>query len=301
MGADQGISGVAGRCCIRRGANRVWVVFASGALAVTSVAPSARAQEFSVDGAEQGLVAAGLWLTAFLLDAEKRRWTGLSPCEGAARPPTATEWKAFERLPPDEGLCDPSRILGLDRALRPGAAEWAATGSDLLLLGTAFSPLAYAVARDVPPERSRAEAAGADAVVTLQVLGATALATNVLKLLVRRPRPLTYDRRFDKEARFDGDARASFPSGHTSVAFAGASMLAVMVTERSRDPGVQAATIAGAYGAAGLVGLLRVLSGRHFTTDVWAGAALGTGLGWLIPQAHLQHTQGARWAVGGRF
>jgi len=38
-------------------------------------------------------------------------------------------------------------------------------------------------------------------------------------------------------------------------------------------------------GAAG-VSALRVAAAQHFPTDVVAGAALGTGIGWLVPTIH---------------
>jgi membrane-associated phospholipid phosphatase len=37
---------------------------------------------------------------------------------------------------------------------------------------------------------------------------------------------------------------------------------------------------------AATVGTLRVLSGKHFPTDVLTGAVVGSALGWLIPELH---------------
>jgi len=39
---------------------------------------------------------------------------------------------------------------------------------------------------------------------------------------------------------------------------------------------------AGALG----VSVLRVAAGKHFPTDVLGGAALGTGIGWLVAKVH---------------
>ncbi len=60
---------------------------------------------------------------------------------------------------------------------------------------------------------------------------------------------------------------ASFPSGHTSAAFAVAHSLA---RDRPKDR-------VWLYGAAALVGVARVRARRHFASDVFAGAALGVG------------------------
>jgi membrane-associated phospholipid phosphatase len=68
---------------------------------------------------------------------------------------------------------------------------------------------------------------------------------------------------------FSGDD--SFPSGHASQAFAMASVIAL----HADSPWVSAA----AYGLAGLVGLARLETRDHFSSDVLAGALIGTGIG----------------------
>jgi hypothetical protein len=60
----------------------------------------------------------------------------------------------------------------------------------------------------------------------------------------------------------------SFPSGHAAQAFA----IASVVSLRCDNPWIGAA----AYGLAGLVGLSRLEQREHFTSDVLAGALIGT-------------------------
>jgi membrane-associated phospholipid phosphatase len=38
--------------------------------------------------------------------------------------------------------------------------------------------------------------------------------------------------------------------------------------------------------AAGTVGYLRFAAGRHYPTDILAGALIGSLVGWLVPQLH---------------
>lgn len=57
------------------------------------------------------------------------------------------------------------------------------------------------------------------------------------------------------------------------------------------------------YGLAAATASLRVLSGMHFTTDVLAGAALGSAFGFLVPFLHqrtasMQEKTGFRIDVG---
>lgn len=60
----------------------------------------------------------------------------------------------------------------------------------------------------------------------------------------------------------------SFPSGHTTVAFAAATVYALEYKDKPWVPVF-------AYTAASLIGLSRLTENKHWATDVLAGAALG--------------------------
>jgi membrane-associated phospholipid phosphatase len=90
--------------------------------------------------------------------------------------------------------------------------------------------------------------------------------SNTLKYVVDRARPT-----FHPLAGFSGP---SFPSGHTTAAFACYCAFAV-VLGRGRGRTVQTNLLAGAIGLATMIGTSRVLLGVHWLTDVIAGAALG--------------------------
>jgi len=77
--------------------------------------------------------------------------------------------------------------------------------------------------------------------------------TAALKFALRRSRP-------------DGSSRFSFPSGHAAGSFA-------LATVSSHYYGAKAGVPL--YALATLVGLSRVTSGKHFPSDVVAGAAIG--------------------------
>ena len=82
-----------------------------------------------------------------------------------------------------------------------------------------------------------------------------------LKELVRRKRPLE-----------DELGNPSFPSGHTAFAFTAATVLSYQ-HRRWRVP---------FYIVAGVVGLSRIYLGRHYSSDVLMGAALGTITGTIV-------------------
>ncbi len=115
------------------------------------------------------------------------------------------------------------------------------------------------------PRTRRAGLAGAFALVCSLLL------TNVLiKPLMARPRPWLVVEGLWALV-FEGDPN-SFPSGHTSAAFAAA--LAWWHTLPRKWGWV-------GLGAAGLMGLSRLYVGVHFPTDVLCGALVGTLCGYL--------------------
>lgn len=77
----------------------------------------------------------------------------------------------------------------------------------------------------------------------------------------------------------------SFPSGHASQAFAMASAISM----HSDSPWVGAA----AYGTAGLVGLARLETRDHFTSDVVAGALVGTVIGRAVVRVNQDRREGS--------
>lgn len=255
---------------------------------------------FDADPADTLLVGLGLWVTGLGLSAQSRRWSETPACRN-------------DPIGPD-ALCDRERIFVLDRPTFAHHWDGADAASDVLLLTMLGAPFAYAGVRSGIDDGldQPADAFGRSAAVSFQALGAVMLATNVLKLVVRRPRPLTYDAGFSREERFDGDARLSFPSGHTSLAFGTATVIAIMAEREVRDPGLRAALIAGSFGAATATGYFRIAARKHFLTDVLAGAALGAGVAALVAGLQVYDDaapgpddatgeSGWRFAIGGTF
>ena len=74
----------------------------------------------------------------------------------------------------------------------------------------------------------------------------------------------------------------SFPSGHTTSAFAVASVIAFQYRGK---PWVQVT----AYSLASLAGISRLYDNRHWISDVFAGAVFGTITGRFICRQHLQN------------
>ena len=131
---------------------------------------------------------------------------------------------------------------GLDQLFEPGEI----LGGSLAQVGGAL--LTFGVGK--LSSSSEIEAVGRD-LVRAQVL--TQGMTQLLKTSVRRRRP-------------DLSNRSSFPSGHTSGAFASATVLSRRYGWRVGVP---------AYGAAAYIGASRLSENKHFLSDVIFGAAIG--------------------------
>jgi undecaprenyl-diphosphatase len=124
-------------------------------------------------------------------------------------------------------------------------------------------------------DMARSNSAGRPHVVASVESAALAVgATNFLKELIDRPRPIFYT---DLALELDpADHDPSFPSGHTAVAFA----VATSYVLSKSSPGTAARI--GALAVAATVGAFRVASARHFPSDVVGGAALGVGSALLV-------------------
>lgn len=116
--------------------------------------------------------------------------------------------------------------------------------------------------------------------------GSTIAATYALKYSVGKERP-------------DGSDNLSFPSGHTSSAFSGASFMA---KRYGWDVGIPA------YIAASFVGYSRVHADKHDWVDVSAGAALAIAFNelWVrssddLTLAAWPTNKGAQFLVSARF
>lgn len=101
------------------------------------------------------------------------------------------------------------------------------------------------------------------------------LIANVLKPAFGRERPLSSN---NGTVFKPGTSNFSFPSGHSTEAFAVASVVAI------RSSGWVVPTLA--YTCASLVAFDRVNDRAHFPSDVLAGAALGVTVGRFIAHRH---------------
>ena len=124
---------------------------------------------------------------------------------------------------------------------------------------------------------------------TEAIIAAT-LVTGSIKVTAGRQRPFVNVETPDSFQLFRGvgdDSYRSFPSGHSSTAFAAAA--AVVTETRKWWPNAQWAIAPTMYGGAALVGVSRMYNNKHWASDVMAGAAIGTFAGRKVVRYHHTH------------
>jgi membrane-associated phospholipid phosphatase len=146
--------------------------------------------------------------------------------------------------------------------------------SDVLLVAT---PLSLAAVHYFALTNRDLDRFGEDALVVLEALALTAVATDAAKYTVARRRPDAWAAGVRTSASDDN----AFWSGHASGTFAAAAAFSTVAMLRGY-PGWPWMSAAG-FTSAAAISYLRMAADRHWLTDVLTGAALGTGIGIAVP------------------
>ncbi len=185
--------------------------------------------------------------------------------------------------------CDPclaADVNPLDRFLAGQRNDTADKISWVMLAALLAAPIAadgIDVARSGGTPRSFADDLG----VYLEALAVDGAVNQAVKVTARRPRPLAYDPTLPADARASSETYVSFYSEHASLAFTAAAAWVTMTALRHPGRrGIVAAVAAVAGGLAAATAALRMVAGKHFLTDVAAGAAAGTAVGVAVPMLH---------------
>lgn len=227
-------------------------------MAVCVVAAPARGAELALrpsydlaaDGVVTGIAAVGTLTLAALKD---------------PLAPTSCRW------------CTPPGFDGdLAKSLAWGNRDLASTTSDVLQVAMGAGALGYALLDG--HRRGDLEAGAANALLITEATSLALLVDQTVKYAVGRSRPYAW---LAGNHPGDRDANLSFFSGHTTFAFAVAASTSTLLLEQ-HAPGAVAVS-ATAFALAGATGYLRLAAQQHYLTDVLAGAAVGTAVGWAVP------------------
>lgn len=115
----------------------------------------------------------------------------------------------------------------------------------------------------------------------------------LVKAVTQRPRPFVYNPTVPLEEKLTRDARQSFFSGHATHAFATAVFTGEVFRHYFPHSKLKPVVWISSLGLATTTCLLRYEAGVHYPTDLIAGAAFGSLVGWGIPKLHEVKNQSA--------
>ncbi len=178
-----------------------------------------------------------------------------------------------------------NKVNGLDRIAIDRYDANAIRLSNLPRDVVCYAPLALMVPPLVKKQWS--------AVLTITVMYMEAMQINkslasCVKSLTHRPRPYLYGSRLTMEEKLarGREGFRSFYSGHTSDAFCSALFLSTVYEKIYPQSPYKRYVYGLSLMLATSTGLLRISGGKHFPTDVLAGACMGGLIGYAIPRLH---------------
>lgn len=191
----------------------------------------------------------------------------------------------------DDSLSIPSteQIAGLDKSAINGFDRWATSFSSKPIAnvsdGLVIASLASPIAMTFIDSRMRED---------WLTLGVMYFETGLLatfipsfgKGTVVRYRPYAYNSSTPADRLYSNETNRSFFSGHATWAFASMTFLANVYSDYYPTSEWKDEVWIATMGTATTISILRVFSGAHFPTDVLLGAAVGMGIGTLIPWLH---------------
>lgn len=183
-----------------------------------------------------------------------------------------------------------SNLLPFDEGTKQRFSYSAKNLSDLTLVTTITTPIAIQVATGIDRDSGRA------LLLYGEAMAGSFFLMSLTKYLVQRPRPYVYneDERVKQYTATAGDdSMLSFYSGHASMTFTAAVSGSILFANRSDDLVSRSLVWGGETFMASLTATLRVRAGRHFPSDVIAGAVVGIGVGLAVPLLHAD-TRGYR-------
>lgn len=184
------------------------------------------------------------------------------------------------------GIVADEPFRDLLRAETPEAAGIAGRVSDVMLVATiAYTTLADALL--IPLIQDDPDLAWQASLAHSLAFGITLTAGGIVKRVTGRARP--YERDCQSNPNGPGcnsrDIYESFYSLHTGLAATSAGVSCALHLERNLfgDAAADIGSCGGSIAAATLTGLLRVVSDRHYLSDVLIGGLLGFAVGYIVP------------------
>jgi len=177
---------------------------------------------------------------------------------------------------------DKNEINSFDRGATSNWSPNAHMASNVLISSATFLPILFLANHHTRNDLAQLVVMSGE--VMLLNFGLTLLVKNV----VNRPRPLTYNVNVPIGERTNATSKESFFSGHTSHTTAASILIAKVVSDY--HPDLKSSIKVGLWTTMivlpAATAYLRVKAGKHFPSDVIAGYIVGGAIGYFIPQLH---------------
>jgi len=182
---------------------------------------------------------------------------------------------------------DRSNVNSFDRRATYNWSPSAHKASNILISTATFLPIVF-----IANHHLRSDLIPLS-VMSIEVLMINFGATILMKNIVNRARPLTYNTVVPLEERTNATSRESFFSGHASHTTAASIYFAKVVSDYHPDmrKGLKIALWTTMTTLPALTAYLRVRAGRHFPTDVIVGYLVGASIGYFVPHLHKLQTR----------
>jgi len=160
--------------------------------------------------------------------------------------------------------------------------NWSPTSSlisDALLIGELAMPLVLLSQKNLENRKTYS-------LLYLQSFAVTNFMSSLTKSLAKRKRPYVYNTNLSNARRTDREATNSFVSGHAANAFMASTFMMKIIYDEKIYSDYQIAIFPVLALGAGATSMLRYSAGRHFPTDIIAGAIVGAACGYIVPELH---------------
>lgn len=170
-------------------------------------------------------------------------------------------------------------INGFDRWAAGLNSKSAATTSDLFFYGSMPFPIVLLVDKHIRKDAAKI------GFLYLEAMSITGLFYTGSTYLTDRYRPLAYNIESRGEA-MRGGAKNSFIAGHVALVATSTFFTAKVFSDYHPDSKLRHLLYGVAIASTGATGYLRHRAGKHFPSDIVAGAVVGTLSGLLVPHFH---------------
>ena len=171
-------------------------------------------------------------------------------------------------------------VNAFDRSATYNWSKNLTTLSDVSVAVAMLSPLTLLLDKNVQKDFQTISAMYFETLLFATFIPSIAKGTSV------RVRPFVYNADAPQNIKLEAEAKKSFFSGHTTVAFASAVFLSSVYEGYFPNSKYSKYVWGGSLLTASVVGYLRYASGNHYPTDILTGAVVGSAIGYLIPYFH---------------